>query len=79
MRVLVLLLIFAVLPLSAQVIHSDQIKGIRVTGTAQAKFPIALRDSHPIRISFDVDNVNSQNFRIKVFHCTRDWKITPCV
>jgi hypothetical protein len=75
-RALSLLLVFSVLPLSAQVIYSDHIKGMRVTGTAQAKFPIALCDSHPIRISFDVDNVNSQNFRIKVLHCTKDWNIT---
>lgn len=76
MRSLYLLLVLAIPTLSAQVIYSDHIKGLRVTGTAQAKFPVALRTSHPIRISFDVDNVESQNFRIKVFHCTKDWKTT---
>jgi hypothetical protein len=75
-RVLGFLFVFATVPLAAQVIHSDHIKGIRVAGTAQAGFPVVLRDSHPVRISFDVDNVNSENFRIKVFHCTKDWKIT---
>jgi hypothetical protein len=75
-RVLGFLFVFATVPLAAQVIHSDHIKGIRVAGTTQAGFPVVMRDSRPVRISFDVDNVNSENFRIKVFHCTKDWKIT---
>jgi hypothetical protein len=49
---------------------------MRVTGTADAQFPIALLDSHPVTITFDVDSTQPVNFRIKVFHCDKDWNIT---
>lgn len=70
------LFLVIVFPLSAQIIYSPYIKGMRVTGAAGAKFPMALLDSHPITISFDVDKVNTENFHIKVFHCTKNWTIT---
>jgi hypothetical protein len=77
MRTFVLLLFAVVLPCSAQTIYSDHIKSIRINGTAQAKFPIVLLDSHPVTISFDVDGTMPENYRVKIFHCDKDWNITP--
>jgi hypothetical protein len=61
---------------TAQVIRSDHIKSLRINGTSMANFPIVLLDSHPAIISFDVDAAASENFRVKIFHCDKDWNVT---
>ncbi len=76
MHRLLLLILVGVVSLSAQTIFSKRIKGMRVTGMADAKFPMTLVDSYPVTITFDVDAPHSENFRVKFFHCDRDWNVT---
>jgi hypothetical protein len=76
MRTLVLVIVAVGMSCSAQTIYSERIKSIRINGTAKAKFPIVLLDSHPVTISFDVDGTTLENYRIKIFHCDKDWNIT---
>jgi hypothetical protein len=77
MRTFVLLIFTVVVSCTAQTIYSDHIKSIRINGTAKAKFPIVLLDSHPVTISFDVDGTTLENYRVKIIHCDKDWNITP--
>ena len=78
MRILLLLIITItfVVSLPAQTIHSQRIKGMRINGMGGAKFPVVLLDSLPVTISFDVDGTKPENFRVKIFHCDKDWNIT---
>lgn len=76
MRSLYVFVLVIAFTLSAQTIHSSRIKGMRVTGTFDANFPVTLLDSHPITISFDVDSVNPEYMVIKVFHCDKNWNVT---
>ena len=76
MRIMILLMFTAVVSCSAQTIYSERIKSIRINGTAKAKFPIVLLDSNPVTISFDVDGTTLENYRIKMFHCDKDWIVT---
>ncbi|MCX6120204.1 MAG: DUF5103 domain-containing protein [Ignavibacteriales bacterium] len=76
MRTFVLLIFTVVASCSAQTIYSDHIKSMRINGTAKANFPIVLLDSHPVTISFDVDETTLENYRVKIFHCDKDWNIT---
>ena len=68
--------IFSMEILTAQTIYSTRIKGIRITSTLGAAFPAALRSSHPITVSFDVDSPHPENFIVKIFHCGIDWNTT---
>jgi hypothetical protein len=76
MRTLILLIFAVGVSCSAQTIYSEHIKSIRINGTAKAKFPIVLLDSHPVTISFDVDGMTLENYRVKIFHCDKDWNVT---
>ncbi len=76
MRILLLLIITCVVSLPAQTIYSQRIKGMRINGMGDAKFPVVLLDSLPVTISFDVDGTKPENFRVKIFHCDKDWNIT---
>jgi hypothetical protein len=66
----------AVASLSAQTIHSQRIRGMRIDGVGGARFPLVLLDAHPVTISFDVDGTKSENFHIKIVHCDKDWNVT---
>jgi hypothetical protein len=77
MRTLVFLIVSAVLSCSAQTIYSERIKDIRINGTGEADFPIVLLDSNPVTISFDVDGTTPENYRVKIYHCDKDWNVTP--
>ncbi|RPI04256.1 MAG: DUF5103 domain-containing protein [Ignavibacteriae bacterium] len=74
---LTLLVFLAAASCIAQTIYSERIKGIRVNGSDQANFPIVLLDSHPVTILFDIDGTRPENYRIKIFHCDKDWHVTP--
>jgi hypothetical protein len=76
MRILLLLTITFVVSLPAQTIYSQRIKGMRIDGMGEAKFPVVLLDSLPVTISFDVDGTKPENFHVKIFHCDKDWNIT---
>jgi hypothetical protein len=76
MRMFFILMLFAVLSLPAQTIYSQRVKGVRVNGLGGAKFPVALMDSLPVTISFDVDGTTPENFHIKILHCDKDWHVT---
>ena len=76
MRLLILLTFAAVVSCSAQMIYSEHIKSVRVNGAAKANFPIVLLDSNPATISFDVDETALENYRVKIFHCDKDWNVT---
>jgi hypothetical protein len=60
----------------SQGIYSEHIKSIRINGASKAKFPIVLLDSNPVTISFDVDVATTGNYRVKIFHCDKDWNVT---
>ena len=77
MRTLVLLIVAAVVSCSAQTIYSERIKSIRINGTGEANFPIVLLASDPVTITFDVDGTAPENYRVKIFHCDKDWNVTP--
>ena len=77
MRIMLLLIMGAVISCSAQTIYSESIKSIRMNGEAIAGFPVVLLDSHPVMISFDVDGTTLPNYRVKIFHCDKDWNVTP--
>lgn len=62
--------------LFSQIIYSERIKGIRVEGNAEAKFPVVLLEAQPLTIYFDVDNAYPENFFVKLVHCDRDWNVT---
>ena len=76
MCTLILIIFVFVVSCSAQTIYSERIKSIRINGTAKANFPIVMLDSHPVTISFDVDNTTLENYRVKIFHCDKDWNVT---
>jgi len=75
-RTLFLLILLCSASLFAQEVYSDRIKGLRVYGSAEASVPIAELRSRPIAIEFDVDETTPPDFRIRVFHCDRDWAVT---
>ena len=64
------------LVLSAQEISSSRIKGLRVNGSADARLPIAGLQSRPITIEFDVDETTPPDFRVRIYHCDRNWNVT---
>ena len=76
MKKLMLLLCLCWMSAAAQVIYSLQIKGMRIHSTAGAEFPVALLDSHPITIAFDTDTRSPEDYKIVVYHCTKDWQKT---
>ena len=75
-RIFILIFCAVVVSCSAQTIYSEHIKSIRINGAAKANFPIVLLDSNPATISFDVDETAPENFRVKIFHCDKDWNVT---
>ena len=70
------LVVFCLSSLSAQETYSDRIRGLRVYGTAEAGVPITGLNSRPITIDFDIDETTPPDFRIRVYHCDRDWNVT---
>ncbi len=60
----------------AQEILSDRVRGLRVYGSAEAGFPVAMIQSRPITIEFDVTDTQPPDFFIRVLHCDRDWNVT---
>ena len=77
MRFMPMLIVAAVVSCSAQTIYSERMKSIRVNGETDAGFPVVLLDSHPVTVSFDVDGTTLPHYRVKVFHCDKDWNVTP--
>ena len=77
MRKFMALLAAAAVSCSAQTIHSDHLKSIRVNGSGKANFPLVLLDSNPVTITFDCDAPASENFYVKALHCDKDWNVTP--
>jgi hypothetical protein len=75
-RTLVLLSILFLPSLFSQEVYSDRIKGLRVYGSTEAGVPITELRSRPVTIEFDVNETTPPDFRIRVFHCDRDWKVT---
>jgi hypothetical protein len=76
MKKFMLLLCLYWMAAAGQVIHSPQIKGMRIHGTAGAEFPVALLDSHPITIAFDADTRSPEDYKIIVYHCDKNWQKT---
>jgi len=74
---IVLLSCLCALVLSAQEINSSRIKGLRVNGSADARLPIAGLQSRPITIEFDVNETAPPDLRVRVYHCDRNWYVTP--
>jgi hypothetical protein len=62
--------------LNAQDLPTTRIKGLRVNGVAKDRFPIAGLNSDTVSIEFDLDGSQPEDFRIKFYHCEKDWTIT---
>ncbi len=60
----------------AQDAPAGRIKGLRVIGEKKAMLPIAGIDGQPITIEFDTDGSQPYDFRLKFYHCDKDWRIT---
>ena len=61
---------------SAQGINSGQIKGLRVNGEGRNRFPVARLESNPVTIEFDIDKNQPDDFRIRFYHCDKNWNRT---
>ena len=59
-----------------QEVYLPQMKGLRVSGEGRGQLPIADVDGRPITIEFDLQEKEPMDFRLKVFHCDKDWRIT---
>jgi hypothetical protein len=75
------LLLFIVLTLvsfhvNAQEIYASRIKGLRVNGDVNDRFPVAGLNADSVSIEFDLDRSQPEDFRIKFYHCEKDWSIT---
>ena len=62
---------------SAQEVYTNLIKCLRVNGMVGDLFPVAGLNSDTVTIEFDVDKSQPEDFRVKFFHCERDWVVTP--
>ncbi|OGU18757.1 MAG: hypothetical protein A2059_01550 [Ignavibacteria bacterium GWA2_55_25] len=62
--------------LSGQEFFSERIMGLRLIGATEAKIPVAEMDGRPITVEFDVNEEMPANYRVRVLHCDRDWKLT---
>jgi hypothetical protein len=60
----------------AQEVLSDRIQGLRVSGSAEAGFPVTMLQSRPIAIEFDVTEGQPPNLFVRAIHCDRDWNAT---
>ena len=63
--------------LCSQFILAERVLGMRVEGLQLAKFPVALMNSQPVTISFDVNTQQPEYLRLKIIHCDRNWNPTP--
>lgn len=52
------------------------LQGLRVYGEKEEDLPVARIDGQPITIEFDVGTSAPKDFRMKLFHCDMDWKVT---
>jgi hypothetical protein len=62
--------------INAQQAYSTKIIGLRVNGGLQDRFPAAGLNSDSVSIEFDLDRSQPEDFRIKFYHCEKDWSIT---
>ncbi|MBI4429001.1 MAG: DUF5103 domain-containing protein [Ignavibacteriales bacterium] len=60
----------------SQEVFSPHIKGLRVSGEGRGQLPIAGLANRPVTIEFDLQAKEPLDFRLKVFHCDKDWRIT---
>ncbi|MCI0707038.1 MAG: DUF5103 domain-containing protein [Ignavibacteriae bacterium] len=59
-----------------QEILSERIKGLRVTGDMRAGVPVVVQGSKSITIEFDSNDEYPADFRIKFYHCDKNWQRT---
>lgn len=67
---------FFCLTATAQEVYAPRIKGLRVDGEAKDSFPVTSPDSGAVTIEFDLDSSQPEDFRVKFYHCERDWAVT---
>ena len=70
------LVLSATLAAVGQEVYTNKIKGLRVNGDLSDRFPVAGLDSGTVTIEFDLDSSQPEDFRVKFYHCERDWAIT---
>ncbi len=71
-----LVLVFCSMTATGQEIFSDRIIGLRVYGSVKAGFPLVIQDSTALTVEFDTNEDKPANFRLKYYHCNRDWNRT---
>lgn len=64
------------LSVSAQDILSPDIRGLRVNGAGSDGFPMAGLNADTVTIEFDFVKSQPEDFRVKFYHCEKDWAIT---
>jgi hypothetical protein len=74
LSITIMLLVSA--PLFSQEVYVNRIKGLRVNGEARDRFPVANLETHPVTIEFDLDSTQPEDFRVKFYHCDKDWNTT---
>ncbi len=60
----------------AQDVYTTRIMGLRVNGEARDHFPVAGLNSDTVSIEFDLDSSQPEDFRVKFYHCEKDWTVT---
>jgi hypothetical protein len=60
----------------AQEVYTSRIKGLRVNGMVGDLFPVAGLNSDTVTIEFDLDESQPEDFRVKFYHCEKDWAVT---
>ncbi|HLF20781.1 MAG TPA: type IX secretion system plug protein domain-containing protein [Bacteroidota bacterium] len=56
--------------------YSSKLKGLRIYGQVKSHLPVARPDGQPISIEFDIEDAEPKDFRLRFYHCDKDWKVT---
>ena len=59
-----------------QEMYSSKLKGLRIHGQAKSQLPVARSDGQPVTIEFDIEDAEPKDFRLRFYHCDKDWKVT---
>ena len=60
----------------AQETSPSRILGLRVNGSMKDGFPVAGLNSDTVFIEFDLDDTQPEDFRVRFYHCEKNWEVT---
>ncbi len=79
MRPLIAVILLISFDLFAQTEAASPVRGLRIEGGFDAAFPVALRDSRPVTVRFDLASDDADDIRVRVWHHARSWERTISV